>query len=51
VPKFTAAVERGQTREEFGKVIAAGAPLTFTDSHVVQRRFDDVVKSLRQKAG
>ena len=39
-----------QTRDEFRKVIAAGAPMTFTDTYVVQRRFDDVVKSLRQKA-
>jgi hypothetical protein len=57
-PKFTAAAGRGGyawhrlwfTREEFRKVIASGAPLTFTDTYVVQRRFDDVVKSLQQKA-
>src|SRR6185295_16376707 len=39
-----------QTRDEYRQAIASGVPLTMTDTYVVQRRFDEVVKSLKQKA-
>jgi hypothetical protein len=39
-----------QTRDEYRQAIASGVPLTMTDTYVAQRRFDDVVKSLKQKA-
>jgi hypothetical protein len=38
-----------QTRDEYRQAIASGAPLTMTDTYVAKRRFDDVVKSLKQK--
>lgn len=38
-----------QTRDEYRQTIASGAPLTMTDTYVAKRRFDDVVKSLKQK--
>jgi hypothetical protein len=56
-PCLTAAILAGcgatmnpQTRDEYRQAIASGVPLTMTDTYVVQRRFDEVVKSLKQKA-
>jgi hypothetical protein len=40
-----------QTREDFVKTRQAGVPFNMMDSYVVNRRFEDVVKSLQQKAG
>jgi hypothetical protein len=39
-----------QTREEFVKTRSAGVPFNMVDTHVANRRFEDVVGSLRQKA-
>ena len=40
-----------QTREDFVKTRQAGVPFNMTDSYVANRRFEDVVKALQQKAG
>jgi hypothetical protein len=40
-----------QTREDFVKTRQAGVPFNMMDSYVANRRFEDVVKSLQQKAG
>jgi len=40
-----------QTREDFlQRVRTSDSKLTYTDSHVAKRRFDDVVKTITQKA-
>jgi len=39
-----------QTREEFVKTRRDGVPFNMTDSYVANRRFEDVVSSLRKKS-
>ena len=39
-----------QTREEFVKTRRDGVPFNMTDSHVANRRFEDVVSTLRKKS-
>ena len=39
-----------QTREEFRKTRLDGVPLNMVDSHLANRRFEDVVNALKQKS-
>jgi len=39
-----------QTRDEYRKALSGGIPLTMVETHTVNRRFEDVVKVVTQKA-
>ncbi len=39
-----------QSREEFRQTRLAGVPFSYVDTHIAKRPFDDVVKTLKQKA-